>query len=354
MGHRCDRRKVVRIRGLFELAWGLKKERLGHIDMKRILGMMVLGSGLVLGGVAGCDAEEPGDESEFRGATKKGSIWSCQTCEFRNSPAVGLEPIGTATINDPFGSDMNLVGIRDWSGNQLDVDIIQGAIIADPQGAAAMGSALVGFELVFENAAKTQLFVEIANYKKVADWTPAQQGVDTYALAYFDPTTGEGPFNVCPGLDLDHTSTLIIRDETYNDDATVNPGKTDYATFACRGHAIAKMKLLGKAPNDGYGSDWEDRQATLKMITADYCGIGESFTVAGTHLFLHDEDKINPQDGSEDPNRIEAKWDMNGAICLNTPRAVTVAEVKNHCALPPACDTDLDDYLGGHWITVLP
>lgn len=314
---------------------------------------MVMGSGLVLGGVVGCDAEEPEDESEFRAATKKGSEWRCGTCEFKNSPAAGLEPIGTTTINSPFGSDMNLVGILDWSGNQLDVDIIGDAIVADPQGAQVMGSALVGYELVFENASKTQVFVEIAQHQKVFDWTPAQQSVNTYSLAYFDPNTGEGPFNVCPGLDLDHTSTLIIRDETYNDDATVNPGKTDYATFACRGHAIAKMRLLGKAPNDGYGSDWEDRQATLKMITADYCGKGESFTVAGTPLFLHDEDQVIPQDGGEDPNRIEAKWDMDGAICLNTPRAFLRTEVEKLCS-PPPCDTDLNDYLGGHWITVLP
>lgn len=88
-------------------------------------------------------------------------------------------------------------------------------------------------------------------------------------------------------------------------------------TFACRGYAIAKCVELGYRP-------WEQGLASYtvactRLLRADYCGNGESFTMDGTLLDLYDRRGIQV---SEEPSwPVEAEWNADGAVCM-TPHVV--------------------------------
>jgi hypothetical protein len=91
--------------------------------------------------------------------------------------------------------------------------------------------------------------------------------------------------------------------------------------IGCAGHMLAKLLLTrntyhSQAP--GIPRAWEQRQATLKMYAADYCGNGIPFTVAGQKLVWQGD----AMSYGIPPKEIEARWNQNGAICLNVPRLV--------------------------------
>jgi hypothetical protein len=141
--------------------------------------------------------------------------------------------------------------------------------------------------------------------------------------------------------------------------------------IACAGTALSKMKLMGYDPQDSTSPTTpEQRQATLKMLTARYCwGRRElAFTVEGTPLVWQNADywfdPLVHDDGTI--GTLEAVWNQDGAICLNAPRrdgatsapVWTIADVRAECLLggaaPPPCPTgwDLDNVpAGAEWVT---
>jgi ADYC domain len=132
--------------------------------------------------------------------------------------------------------------------------------------------------------------------------------------------------------------------------------------IGCAGHTLAKMLLTRHATVAGastYGISWEDRQATLKLLTADYCGDGTAFTVAGEPLRWTGD--VMPY--IRRPSQLEARWSSKGADCLNEPRlkrtsspdAVALfgqdisATIAAHCpnVIPPCSpDVSIDNFNG--------
>ncbi len=294
----------------------------------------------------GCSAavESP---TEFRAATKNGPIWSCGTCEFKNSPTLGAHPLGTVRIGEGTRDSAGLLAVRDPGGTLHPVAIVDHAVVARTPEGDVDGDALVGWGLVVEHTDRTRSEIGIEAYEEVADWVTGSP-VATYGLDYQSVGERKG---VCAGLGRDGTNVTIVAGETYDDATkTVTPDQPAFATFACRGHALAKMRLMGYAPNDGYGSTWEDRQATLKMLTADYCGTGESFTVVGQPLSWLDRLGLFTPDVAK-ASKLEARWDLDGAQCLDTPRAVKRDEVEAACSIP-RCEDSVDSKPA--WLTYLP
>ncbi len=92
--------------------------------------------------------------------------------------------------------------------------------------------------------------------------------------------------------------------------------------IGCAETALAKMHLNGhtKASKSvGFTSTIAERQTMLKMLTADYCGTGNSFTVSGQRLRWSD-DRGTMTIAPSVTKVMEARWDEHGAVCLNTPR----------------------------------
>ncbi|MGH9885393.1 MAG: ADYC domain-containing protein, partial [bacterium] len=101
---------------------------------------------------------------------------------------------------------------------------------------------------------------------------------------------------------------------------TVQPTAEDrWFNIGCARHTLSKMRLSRNTLHTTTGG-WQQVQATLKMLSADYCGTGKPFTVAGTPIVWQQNPpgmtyRFTPAHGS-----LEARWNENGAMCLDTPR----------------------------------
>lgn len=106
-----------------------------------------------------------------------------------------------------------------------------------------------------------------------------------------------------------------------------------FITFACRDFALGKCARLGYRPwakattCSGSGSRrtckevalTDHHQSCVRMMRADYCGTGKSYTVNGTLIDIYDY--LNPPiQVPETDWDIEARWTPTGAICINEPR----------------------------------
>jgi hypothetical protein len=98
---------------------------------------------------------------------------------------------------------------------------------------------------------------------------------------------------------------------------------TRWFNFGCAETALAKLHLTGHTKaayyDAGFVTSLAERQTMLKMLTADYCGTGNSFTVSGQPLRWTDDRgtmTLSPGFGKV----LEARWTPAGAACLNTPR----------------------------------
>jgi hypothetical protein len=115
--------------------------------------------------------------------------------------------------------------------------------------------------------------------------------------------------------------------------------------IACEGTAIAKLHLLRHTAASQVGrtgpvvhpqrtTTISQRQTLLKMLTADYCGIGFPFTENGHPLSYAFEQRWEPlfprTNGSAVAFReivhasIDALWNQDGAVCLAVPRLSAV------------------------------
>ncbi|MCA9709781.1 MAG: hypothetical protein KDK70_28335 [Myxococcales bacterium] len=85
--------------------------------------------------------------------------------------------------------------------------------------------------------------------------------------------------------------------------------------FGCISGAIGKAGMWGY-PQHEVG--FQMHQAASRMVRADYCGTGHSFTQTGTPLQMTDELGIRmfPDPGKS----TEAMWTESGAACLLEPR----------------------------------
>jgi hypothetical protein len=144
---------------------------------------------------------------------------------------------------------------------------------------------------------------------------------------------------------------VLVKGETYDPaTATVARQGADGARWfeiACSGAALSKMKLMGYDPEErrtDLSTTPGQRQATLKMITARYCG-AQSFTTEGQPLFWQNaRNWFAAAFVGLDPGRItgvEAAWSSQGAVCLNKPRSAdwTRAKVIKTCGRDiPVCE----------------
>jgi len=125
-------------------------------------------------------------------------------------------------------------------------------------------------------------------------------------------------------------------------------------TFSCQHAAIAKCVFAGYKPwmrtykpGQGKGDDSlastkhtidmrDYHTACTRMIRADYCGNGSSFTANNRAINVYD--KLGIQSDTETWS-FEAEWDPNGALCISHTRlsqlgglpSCFVPQIKNHC-----------------------
>jgi hypothetical protein len=160
------------------------------------------------------------------------------------------------------------------------------------------------------------------------------------------------------GWGVTHTAIPVMGRWDYRQGVAGGGSKIDDPgsfTFACSGmSAIAKCVTLGYEPwATVSGQPLADfHQACTRLIRADYCGDGTSYTVNGQWVDVYDGLGVQHDD---QPLWIpEAEWDGAGARCFNPYN-------RSHSLLPcfslrvmPGCGDPLDFLLGTQLIDKTP
>jgi len=108
------------------------------------------------------------------------------------------------------------------------------------------------------------------------------------------------------------TEALLIPGSWHQGTGTRTEDSLNTVTVACRHAALAKCVEWGYPP----GEEPELHQACVRLVRADYEGIGDAHTANGTTIYISDDEDINTED--DDPDLVkEAEWGPDGAVCLN-------------------------------------
>lgn len=173
------------------------------------------------------------------------------------------------------------------------------------------------------------------------------------------PTAGDGEFDPTSRMDMFHT--VLFEGDRFDPDLrTVKPAADDdWFNIGCGTHALAKLRLTRNTIHTAPG--WRNVQAAFKMLAADYCGTGSVYTVDGEPLVWKDRGAMQLY---RQPRELEARWDENGATCLNSPRLANTTspyafpvfpwkELKLDCLshpLPPCAQPDANQWEGNELV----
>lgn len=307
-------------------------------------------------GASACDPvdTEGDDPIHFR----PGGGFGCTWCggSLGNSPRVNNAALADIQLDDINSSGVKLRGLISPQNQTLDLDVdaeterFIGVAPGSGDEVLLQGSALLGAKIVLEMPGATIIHLTITDYdEKVESWATDRAAMTAYRATYVGATGHIEP--LCPTTSVENQWFTLIAGETYDRVTHAIVADPRVVSLACVGEAAAKMKLMGYGPQGNRGSSVEERAATLRMVTADYCGDGTSFTTSGVAVAWRDiAGTVEPPVAEV---RMEAWWDQHGAICLSRPRHVALSDVHARCWIP-SCD-DLDEIpAAAVWQTKLP
>ena len=258
--------------------------------------------------------------------------------------------------NTPNRGGLTIVGAKLVDGRAVSIHVYRHWLYAvDSAGWSYWDSSLVGTIIQLKHPVKGRYEVQVAQYhpQAVSFWTSDKEPVPAYEFR--TRRLGETKFleYACRSAlttDPDWTGpvhdAIVFQgdryDPTYKTVTETSPSDP-WFNLACAATAPAKMHLTrhtraGSTTASGavaYPTSVAQRQAMLKMFTADYCGTGHTFTVDGTPLSYTDRNHWL-QLYSSTPQ--ESVWTEYGAVCLDNPRYIDVQTIQDKCGwVPPPC-----------------
>lgn len=274
-------------------------------------------------------------QADFVGDTRQASVCPEDECG-GNAATAGHLRIGEVHIDTNTNTGLeNTWGVKliDFKAPNnapgYSIRVNRGSFIARRGQTRLAGQDLIGSQLRFQDAEGNISAVDIIDVDTVQSWTASNYTIKRYKLA-LHLLADDSHTSICEdAVDLDNDAAwaVLISGERYD-----WPGKAVSATgaqasgwfnIACSGNGLYKVKLMGydaRPPQtSSYSTTADERQAALKMLTADYCGSGTSFTETGWPLTWHNTDGWSyNSDSDSDP--LEALWDADGVVCLDAPR----------------------------------
>lgn len=147
-----------------------------------------------------------------------------------------------------------------------------------------------------------------------------------YSFYWTDNDSPETPQPTClmPG-EAQVTTAAIYRDLEVSPDGSITQ-VPELLNIGCIAGSVGKSAIWGYRPwyddnNHTYQQeDLERFQASSRMIMADYCGDGISYTAKGTPIYLQDKIGVNDSFAGSSGPQDEAVWSPDGALCLDLPR----------------------------------
>lgn len=312
--------------------------------------------------VSGCVADLDGENVEVSEQYTRPACddWGCGM----NSPYVDNFGFHSFRQDGAPGEQGLTLGPLVKNGIEYQLTVTDGRIIGRKSGYPPLvfsgaTSGLVGSTFTLQNNGEMKYVIKIAAASHMKSWA-VKNGValtiETYHLLWRG--ADEKFYNLCAddttadGMTAFH-AVVFEGDVVEAATKTVKPKIDDrIVNIGCAGSTLAKMALIAHtevADRAGFSTSIDERTTALKMFAADYCGTGRAFTVGGQPLQYSDNHNwFNAQ--TNFLTRVEALWDVNGAVCLNMPRTLRqpsdLAEVyfsdvedqiADECVRPPPC-----------------
>lgn len=154
----------------------------------------------------------------------------------------------------------------------------------------------------------------------------ANQDVWSYRVSYQHTADGQW-YPICTNADGSATNAIPLENRWDYREGVSGGGSKIYDansfTFACEGAALAKCVRFGYAPwRSVNGVSLEDHhQACTRMVRADFCGNGTSYTANGNLINLYDS--LGIQSDTEASWVPEAEWTTEGSSCFGSQTRAT-------------------------------
>jgi ADYC domain len=127
-----------------------------------------------------------------------------------------------------------------------------------------------------------------------------------------------------------------------------SPGRQHSVRIACTAGAQGKCVMRGYAPWRHTATGRSLRpyfDACVRMMRADYCGDGRSFTTEGRRVDAWDDAGVRPR--SSNASRVEAAWSASGPVCLARSRAPDVFPLRDVLDACPGLRANVRDDCDG-------
>jgi hypothetical protein len=241
-----------------------------------------------------------------------------------------------------------------------DLDVTGAQLAVTKGGATLTGPAVIGLELRVAHDSGRDYMLKIDGYR--SNGVPYYVGggplIEGFHIRY--RPVGDRDFReLCPYPDLAHvdrgvegTWAVVWRGERYRPDTgeifASGPAAGSWINISCAGEATIKAMRAKASLAVNAAASLAQRQATLFMFTASYCGRnGPRFTKLGMPLVWSDlsgPSVIGPV------SSIEAVWTATGAACLTTPRLYPIEEVTAVCPLAACTRRQIAEWATSGWL----
>ena len=278
---------------------------------------------------AGCDMPGPGDDGEEQDAVflrpgGGGGIWL-------NTSAIGSHAFAALDLKKSAhdGVRLDRVLVKQGANKFVVVDRVKGVdgeIQAGRGTTNFSGQQLVGskWELtLLVNGTETPATMWISGATN-------NHGAWQYTFQHHDEQGNVA--NLCD-TDADGKAVAVpIADMTVNASTGDLTSRNNTLYLACTSGAIGKAVTWGYSPWDIGMNDFE---ATVRVVRADYCGDGQSWTIPGTGLQI--EDAWGVSDFADPTATNEAVWGASGALCIATTRIIGQGAITCGGVVVPTC-----------------
>lgn len=304
-----------------------------------------------------------------------------------NSPEVARDGLWEQSLlGQP---DSQGVSIKRWNSRaslrkgaaRYSLSVLDGRITAWNKFGTLSGAALVGSVIELEKSGAAYFDIHITGVRSqgVTFVTGTPAPIEVYKMVWSAPggmvSTGKPLCNAPLAGTLDekvhelygmYGDELVIFEGDRFDpiDKLVKPDADDsWFNFGCAGHTLAKLYVTRNTVHTQERASWETRQAMMKMYTGDYCGTGDSFTLANEPIGWMGGVLPTYPDYVH-PTTLDARWSPAGATCLGpeprmmystNPLAPSIfpnvtKQIRDLCPkLPPCENTSVYDVEDG-WI----
>lgn len=287
--------------------------------------------------VSACDLEADETERDIAGpvSLRPGGVGT-NGGVFLNTSVIGADELD---LNKLLYAEVKLVSVKIKDGGKL--KLLDSVWSTDGEMFGKIGPVTYRGAQFLNAEVRVRLYT--ANYYNVeVPYTvtvyspPTVDTMPRYTLKYWD---GSAYKYLCAPDSVEQAAAIVLDSLTVNKTTGAITARPSTLYLGCASGAV------GKAPTWGY-TPWDlglaDFEAMVRMVRADYCADGVSWTTPGRAVTIEDVWGINSFAATA--GALEGVWGPSGLLCLGTPRDSSIAAANVTCDGVPiaACPEGVD------------